>query len=291
MHTIGVDIGATKTNFVLLKDHRVLGAQKVLTPKSRKDIVSLLKMYIQKCTEIGSSRHIKGIGIGVPGPLNEKGDLILNPPNLKILRNCPLARIVEKELKIKTKMDNDGNCFALGEALLGAGRGAKIIFGITLGTGVGGGIVIDGKAHRGGFGSAAEVGHMTIKFDGPRCSCGSYGCLEEYVSERFFFGRGALPQKFQERAERGDKKALKVYDEYGRYLGIGLANVINLLDPEVVVIGGGIANSYKFFLKETKKEIKKRVLSPISKKYVKIKRAALGEFSGAIGAALLSQYG
>ena len=186
-------------------------------------------------------------------------------------------------------MENDVNCFTLGEALVGAGKGAETVLGITLGTGVGGGIVIDGRIYRGAFGAAGELGHMTIKFDGPRCSCSSFGCLEEYCSERFFLKKGGLPQKFYDDAEKGDKKALKIYNEYGKYLGIGLANVINLLDPEVIVIGGGIANAYKLFVKEMEKEIRKRVISPVSKKYVKIKKAALNGLGGAVGAALLWQ--
>lgn len=266
---LGIDIGGSKINFVLLaspagglKNQKILKREKVATPQKRAEIIGLLTGEIKKF-------KVQKAGIGVPGPLNKKGDLILNPPNLKALWNCPLAKIIEKETGIKTKMDNDANCFALAETLLGAGKGAEIVFGITLGTGVGGGLVIDGKIYRGAFGSAGEAGHMTIKFDGPRCTCGSSGCLEEYASERFFRKRGLR------------------YNEYGRYLGIGLSNVINLFDPQVIVIGGGISSSYQDFIQIARKEMAIRVISPLSKKYVKIKKAALGEWAGAAGAALL----
>jgi len=288
MSTIGIDIGATKINFVLLKNRKIVKFWKILTPKNKKELINCLRSQVKQWGEAS------GIGIGVPSPLNQKRDLILNPPNLKCLRNTPLARIIQREIKsdshlekVTVALENDVNCFTLGEAIMGAGKRAKIVFGITLGSGVGGGIVIDGKIYRGAFGGAAEVGHQTIKFDGQKCTCGSYGCFEEYCSERFFIRKGNLPIKFQRKAEKGDKKVLKIYNEYGRYLGIGLSNVINFLDPEVIVIGGGIANAYQFFIKEAKKEIKKRAISPISKKNVKIKKAELGDFSGAIGAALL----
>lgn len=283
-YRIGVDIGGTKIIFVLLRGHKILKTNKIFTPQVKEKLIRALTDNIQK---LASKNKLKGIGIGVPGPLNKKGDLILNPPNLKCLWRTPLASIIQRETGIQTKMGNDVNCFTLAEALLRAGRGAKTVFGITLGTGVGGGAVINGELFTGAFGSAGEVGHMTIKFDGPRCSCGSRGCLEEYCSERFFKKRGTSPEKAYKLAKSGDKQAKSLYNEYGKYLGIGLGNVINLLDPEVIVIGGGIAAAGRFFLKQAKKEIKKTVISPLAEKGVKIKRAKLGELAGAIGAALL----
>ena len=256
-YKIGIDIGATTIKVALLKNKQVLGKKQIQTPTKKDEFFEILRESIK---DLSKNLRISNIGIGVPGPLNAKGDLILNPPNIKCLWNCPLAKIIEKDLKIKTKMDNDANCFTLGEAVMGAGKGAEVVVGITLGSGVGGGIVIKGKIYRGVFGSAGEVGHLTMKFDGPKCGCGSFGCLEAYCSQNFFIKRGLKPIQFLERAKRGDQKALAVFKEYGRYLGIGLSNVINLLDPEVIVIGGGIAGAYNFFIKETKKEIKKRVV-------------------------------
>lgn len=293
MFTIGIDIGATKTIFVLMKENRILENRKVLTPKKKDKLIEMLERNI---LELKWGRKINRIGIGVPGPLNEKRDLILNPPNLKCLWRCHLAKILENRLKIKIRMDNDVNCFTLGETASGAARNGKVVFGITLGTGVGGGLVLRYKSdkmrpevflYRGVFGSAGEIGHMTIKFDGLKCSCKNLGCLEEYCSERFFKRKKILPPELEERARRGEKKALKIFKEYGKYLGIGLANVINLFDPEIIVVGGGIANAFKFFIKDLKKEIKKRVISQISKKRVKIKKAELGELAGAIGATYL----
>jgi glucokinase len=284
---IGIDIGGSKIIFALLENRRILRFKKIPTPKARKKLIGVLAENTKRL--LGSAKA-ESIGIGVPGPINKKRDLILNPPNLKYLRNCPLARLIEKETGIKTLMDNDVNCFVLGEALAGAGIGAETVFGITLGTGVGGGLVINKKIFRGAFGAAGEVGHMTIKFDGEKCGCRSSGCLEAYCSEKFFIRRGISPKECQDKAYKGDRKAFILYNEYGRYLGIGLANIINLFDPEVIVIGGGIAQGYKFFISSAKREIKKRVISPVSRKYVKIKKAALGELGGAVGAAILNNY-
>jgi len=281
MQTIGIDIGASKIGFVLLENSQVIKTtKKIATPSSKEKLLALLKENINQMISGLAKPKVQGIGIGVPGPLNNKGDLILNPPNLKYLSQCPLAKIIEKELKLKTTMENDSNCFTLAEALLGAGQGFKTVFGITLGSGVGGGIVIGGKIYQGSFSSTSEVGHMIINFDGPACSCGSHGCLEEYCSKRFFLKHGTTPQKANK----------SLYQEYGKYLGIGLANIINLLDPEVIVVGGGISKSLSLFLKQARQEALRLTLSPISRKCVKIKKAKLGEFSGAIGAGLLFNY-
>jgi len=303
-YLIGIDMGASTINFVLLnsvslsklkigtklKDCRITRIKKIKTPRTRKGIITALEENIKDLILGIRTSDIKGIGIGVPGPLNKKGDLILNPPNLTCLKNCPLGKIIRKDLGIRTKMDHDVNCFTLAEAALGAGRGAEIVFGITLGTGVGGGIVINNKIYRGATGSAAEVGHMTIKFDGLKCGCGNLGCLEAYCSERFFKKMGTSPEETAKKAKAGNKFALRIFKDYGKNLGAGLSNIVNLLDPEIIVIGGGISKAHKFFLEEAKKEIKKRTLSPLSKKYVKIKIARLGEIAGAVGATFLVDY-
>lgn len=287
MNTIGIDIGGTKINFVLLRNSKVFKTREMATPKTRAKLIEAIKENVKKIISPLSETEIAGIGLGVPGPLNPQGDLILAAPNLKYLSGTRLAKIIQKDLKIKTKMENDVNCFTLGETLIGAGRGAKIVFGITLGTGVGGGIVMDGKIYRGSSGAAGEVGHMIVNFNGPKCSCGNYGCFEEYASERFILKKaGVSPKELGNRTVNKNKQALKIFKEYGKYLGIGLASVVNLLDPEIIIIGGGISKRYPFFIKEAEKAMRQRIISPVSRKYVKIKKANLGNFAGAIGASL-----
>lgn len=286
-YTVGIDIGGTKMGMVLLKNAKVLKTQKIVTPKNKKGIIEAVENNVKTMILGVPESEILGIGLGVTGPLGKKRNVMLNPPNQKFLKGCPLAKIVEQKLKIKTVMDNDVKCFTLGETLFGAGRGAKIVLGITLGTGLGSGLAINGKLYRGNSGAAGELGHMTIKFDGPRCNCSSLGCFEEYGSQRFFNKMKYSPKDLGIKAEGGDAKALKIFREYGRYLGIGLGNAINILDPEVIVLGGGIANVFHLFIKDAREQIQKIVISPLAKKQVNIKKSKLGDFAGAIGAACL----
>ncbi len=286
MYNIGIDIGATNTKFVLLSKLKVVKKEKISTPKNKEKLIKLLEKNIKNLISGIPQSKIKGIGIGIPGPLDKKRDFILNPPNLKHLSNCPLSKIIQKDLNIRTVMENDVNCFVLAETILGSAKGAEIVAGITLGTGVGGGVIWKGKSIKGAFGSAGEFGFMTIKFDEKHL-----GFLEEYCSEKFFNRKGIYSKDLEEKAKKGNKQALKIFQEYGKYLGIGISNIINVLDPEAIVIGGGISKANKFFMKSAKKEIQKRVLSPLSKKFVKIKISKLKDFSGAIGATLLIENG
>jgi len=288
MYQIGIDIGGTKISFVLIKKNKLLKKRKIPTPKTKKEIIKELEKNIKEISSGISQKEILGIGIAIAGVLNLKRDLILNPINLQVLKNCPLKKIIEKKFGVKTEVDNDVNCFTLAEAVLGAGKGKKIVFGITLGTGVGGGLVINKKIYRGGWGGAGEIGHMTINFKGPKCVCGNRGCLEEYCSEKFIKRKtGLTPQELRKKAAKGNKKAIKVFQELGEFLGIGLANIANLLSPEVIIIGGGISKAGNLIFNPARKKMKEYILSPMVKKNVKIKKAKFGDFSGAIGAALL----
>ena len=287
MSTIGVDIGATKTNFALISGTKILQKKGFSNPQKSKYLLQSIEITLEKMIANLPQDKVRGIGLGVPGPLNEKRTLVLNPPNLDGFENYPLAARIQKRLRIKTVMENDAKCFTLAEAVMGAGKKAKIVLGITLGSGVGGGLVINGKIYKGAFGSAGEVGHMTINNDGPRCSCGGLGCLEEYASGKFFARKGVSSFNLQNRAAAGDKKAINIYKEYGRYLGVGISNCVNLLDPDIVVLGGGISMAYPLFIETAQKEISRRVISPSAQRYVKIKQAKFGVWSGAVGAALL----
>jgi glucokinase len=272
-HSIGIDIGATKIIFVLLKGKKVLKKKKIPTPKNRKDLIKALKETLRDFPKT------KKIGLAIAGVLDIKKGLILESPNLKYLNNFPLTKLL---------IENDANCFTLAEALLGRGKNKKIVLGITLGSGLGGGLVIDKKIYHGAFNTAIEPGHQTIKFDGEKCSCRNQGCFELYASAKFFRRKGHSAQELAKKAKSKDKKALKLFQEYGKYLGIGLSNIINLLEPEVIIIGGGISKAWPYFLSETKKEIKKRTISPLSRKNTKIEISKLGEEAGAIGAGLLA---
>ncbi|MCK5044761.1 ROK family protein [Candidatus Parcubacteria bacterium] len=281
---VGIDIGATKIIFLLLANNKIVKKKKIPTPKTKIAFFSALKENL-----VLETKPIAGVGIGVPALLDIKRELVLNSPNLPYLNNCPLPQLVKGFLfkKSAVAMDNDANCFALAEACLGAGQEAEVVCGITLGSGIGAGIVLNRKIYHGAYGSGGEVGHMSIKFDGYKCSCGSFGCFEEYASEKFFKRRKISSKELEVEASAGDKKALQLFSDYGKYLGIGLANIVNVLDPKIIVLGGGTSKTSKFFMKSTQEECSKRIISPLAKKYVRIKKAKLGEFSGAVGAALL----
>ena len=145
MFSVGIDIGATNIKFVLLNELKVIKKEKIPTPKNKEKLIKVLKENINNLISDIPQSKIKGIGIGVPGPLNKERDFILNPPNLKCLSNCPLSKIIQKDLKIITVMENDVSCFVLAETILGSAKGAEIVAGITLGTGVGGGVIWKGK--------------------------------------------------------------------------------------------------------------------------------------------------
>jgi len=183
-------------------------------------------------------------------------------------------------------MENDVNCFTLAESVIGAGKGKNIIFGLTLGSGVGGGLVINSKIYQGAFGAAGEIGHSIIKFNGEKCKCGNFGCFEEYGSKRFFQRKKVTSKELEKTTNQGKKNSREIFKEYGKYLGIGIANIVNILDPEIIIIGGGLIHAHKYFMKTAEKEAKKRILSPLSKKNLQIKISKLGAAAGAVGAAL-----
>ncbi|MDP2934259.1 MAG: ROK family protein [bacterium] len=292
---IGLDVGGTNIKGVLINGRKVIAKIKVAT-KSRTD-KKILVNQILSCIDglKNKASKIEKIGIGIAGPIDFKKQTVLNPPNLIALRGLKLGKLVQDKFGIKTIIEHDVNCFVLVEAILGAGKNYKSVFGITLGTGVGGGMVIDKKIYRGAHGSSGEVGHMTIEKNGRQCKCGNKGCLEPYIcdtgikqtAKQIFKKQIDSLRIFDDLAKKGDKRAIKLYETVGKYLGIGLANIVDTINPEVIVIGGGIMRAGKFILNPAKKEMKKNILSQSAKK-TKILKSKLGKFAGAIGATLLT---
>jgi glucokinase len=308
MYIIGVDIGASNMKFVLMdKIHPVkssktgilLGAKlfnrasvlkkrKIATPKIKKELISALKNNIKEIAKNVGISKVSGIGIGVSGPIDRKSCRVVSPPNLLILKNCEICKILYKDFKTKIKIENDANCFAFAEAIMGVGKNANIVLGITLGSGVGGGLVFEKKIYHGAFGSAGEVGHMAINFDGLKCGCGNIGCFEAYASKQYINAKTKISvEEIDKLAKKGNKVAREIWEDFGKNLGIGIANLVNILDPEVIVIGGGFSKAGELILKSAREEAKKRILSPLSRKNVKIKKSQLGDFAGAIGAAIM----
>ena len=201
-----------------------------------------------------------------------------------------MRRRLEKKIPLPVWVENDASCFALAESLIGAGKNYSVVLGITLGTGLGGGLVINQKIFK-GKGGASELGHTILDFHGPKCECGNAGCLEQFVGKKglarlakqhhFATKEGAALYRL---AQDGNKKALRIWQVLGSFLGIGLVNAINVYDPEIIVLGGGISQAGKFFKKAMESEIKRR--SFLKPGLIKVSQLKKG---GVIGAALLAK--
>ena len=282
---IGVDIGGTKIHAARINKAGKILDERFLDTEARKGKKHVLARIMLIISEL-ISKDVKGIGIGCPGPLDIKKGKVLNTPNLP-LRNVELKDIVAKKFRMKVVLDNDASCFVLGEAVYGAGKNFAVVAGITMGTGIGGGIVINRKIFS-GRNSAGEFGHMTINFGGIKGKDGHIGCLESYVGKFAIIERAKKigfenPYELYKAAIEGNKKAREIWNDVGFYLGVGIANVLCAVDPDVVVLGGNVAGAWQFFNAEMKRAIKKKsvVGMPL------VVKSKLGSKAAVLGAAKL----
>jgi glucokinase len=255
--------------------------------------------------ETGATRDdFLGVGVGAPGPMDREKGVVITAPNLG-WKMFPLRERIHAATGLHTTLDNDANCATMGEAWTGAAKGAKNVIGVTIGTGIGGGIIIDGRLYHGSSDVAGEIGHMTIDSTGRRCGCGNYGCLEAYASgtaiaerarealagetEGILFGmcEGQLPkvtaQMVYKAANDGDVIAIDVVRETARFLGAGIGALLNVLNPEVVVLAGGVVNAGEALFAPLKVEIRRRAFAP-AVDAVRIVPGALGGSAGVVGA-------
>ncbi|MFH1399553.1 MAG: ROK family protein [Candidatus Woesearchaeota archaeon] len=259
MRVIGVDIGGTNIRAALISRGKIIKNVSVET-QANKGQAKVLQNIIYAISQVNQNAEF--IGVGSAGLLDDKKGIILHASNLQ-LSNVPLKAIISRKFHLPVSLDNDANCFTLGEALYGAGKGYKNVIGLTLGTGVGGGIVISKKLYR-GRGNAGEFGHATIKFDSGKSGCGNNGCLEEYAGKKAIIKLAKRhnlqiksPFELYQLAAR-NKKAKQVFQQLGFFLGISVTNLINIFDPDIVVIGGQIANSWQYFAPMLKQTVKQR---------------------------------
>ena len=275
---IGLDIGGTKIEAIFWSAGKIARFEKIITPKTKH--VFLEKIF-QLIRRVAAGKNIAGIGIASAGAIDHTAGKILNSPNLKFLNGLRLGDVVGRKFSKPTKLENDANCFLLAEWFFGQAKNKKNVIGLTIGTGVGGAVLIDGKLLRGTHGAAGELGHILISYTKHETLT-----LENAISSHGFRRLGVLhPKAAQDEAERGDKKASAVYHQVGCYLGAGLASLVNIFDPELVVIGGGVARAGKLLLDPAKTEMKKYTLLPGSK-LPSIKISKL-EHAGALGAVSL----
>src|SRR5258706_5145928 len=237
----GIDLGATQVRVALARsDGHLLTSVKTKTAllKSPQGMVDWAASEIDR---LRGNQKVRSIAIGAPGPIDLKRGILVNPPNLP-WKNAPLAQMLSRATGAKVRLANDADMAALGEFHRGAGRGTKNMIYITWSTGVGGGLIIDGKLHRGGHGTAGEIGHMIIDPNGPLDNCGQRGCLEAFVSGRALERDTGQPaSELFAAARNGDREAQLIVERAARYMGIALISLTNVVDPERFVIGGGVS--------------------------------------------------
>ncbi len=292
---IGIDLGGTAIKLGRFRqDGTCLQSLSVPTPQPATP-TAVVEAMVEAITSLSSEEaHLDpkqkaiAIGVGTPGPTDAAGRIARVAINLAGWRDVPLADMLEAKIGCPTILANDANCAGLGEAWLGAGRRFRNLILLTLGTGVGGAIILDGKLFTGHQGTAAELGLITLNPDGPMCNSGNQGSLEQYVSVQAIRRRtGKEPAELGVLAKDGEKFALEFWESYGRDLGIGLTSLIYVLTPEAIVIGGGVSASAEFFFPTALAEIERRVL-PSSRADLQLLRAELGNQAGMVGAAKLA---
>lgn len=254
MH-IGLDIGGTKIEAILWDKRKVIRAEKISTPKNKPAFFNEINGLIKRISVGGK---FSGIGIGVAGALDYQKGVIYSSPNIRFLDNFNLKKALEAGLNKKVLLDNDTKCFLRAEMAYGFARGKKNVVALTLGTGLGGAVLAEGNIIRGTHHGVAQLSRMILYAQ-------NYKILdfEDLVSSHGFKRLGVSdPLKCQNRAFAGDKKAIKIYDEIGKFLGVGLANVTNIFDPELIVIGGGIARAGDLLLRPARGAMAKRAVLP-----------------------------
>ncbi|MBW4561198.1 MAG: ROK family protein [Mojavia pulchra JT2-VF2] len=284
---IGIDLGGTAIKLGRFgQDGTCLQSLTVPTPQPATP-EAVLAVMVDAIAQINSDQTV-AIGVGTPGPADATGRIAKIAINLPGWCDVPLADWLEVKTGKPTILGNDANCAGLGEAWLGAGRRFQNFIMLTLGTGVGGAIILDGKLFIGHQGAGGELGLISFNPDGPMCNSGNHGSLEQYTSLKAIRRRtGKEPFELGVLAEAADADALNFWQEYGRDLGIGLTSLIYVLTPEAIVIGGGVSASFKFFLPAMKAEIEKRVMAT-SRVGLQIIPAELGNAAGMLGAAKLA---
>lgn len=310
--TIGVDIGGTKVAAGLVSStgeitHKTR-APMVATGDAATGFAAVKAAVDAIFTEAPQARGaVKGIGICSPGPLDPKTGVVLNPPNLPCWRNFPLAAETGRAFGVPARVDNDANAAGLAEALWGAGIGYANVFYATLGTGIGTGIVFDKKIYHGRTGSAAEGGHMTIDYQGPRCGCGKYGCIEVLASgpaiarlaqaklagapqSRIVQLAGSLGQVRSEHVgqafHEGDAVAIQILGEIAHLLTVWLGNIVDLLEPDVMVVGGGVAELMSSFFASISKNLPQWAINQRASE-IPLVMARYGADAGIAGAAAI----
>ena len=303
-YVVGVDIGGTNlvVGSVAEDGSEILGlvSEPTLAERGADAVLERIVKLVRSSIAAAPGKPMAGVGIGSPGPLDTARGVVLLTPNLG-WTNYPVRDLLSEALGLPATLDNDANCAIFGEWWRGAARGAKHVVGLTIGTGIGGGIVLDGEIYHGASDIAGELGHMTIDSTGRRCKCGNYGCLEAYASGPAIAARAvegieagaetSLPAYVQndlakitaqvvyEAAHDGDAYAREVVHDTAKVLGAGVANIINIFNPQVVVICGGVTLAGDQLFVPLRSEVKRRAFKPAANAC----RIVPGELTGTAG--------
>lgn len=309
-YAVGVDIGGTKIAITIAGSNGKILKKKVITTLKGPKVKQCLGELSWSIKELISASRVKrnqivGIGVGVPGPVNAKAGIVPKSPHMRGWKGTPLVSFLKKEIKLPVTMANDANATALGEGIFGQAKGIDDFIYMTVSTGVGGGIVANGKLIQGSDYVGGEIGHMIVVPQGELCPCGHQGCLEAYASGTAMasFAQRELSVGMKSKylksgevdgkalgyaAKQGDKLALDIFERGGFYLGIGLATLLNVINPKLITLGGGILKSAPPIFLEKAKKTCKRHAWPEAYKSVTIKRSKLGSSVGDLGALALA---
>ncbi|MEN9736000.1 MAG: hypothetical protein RL129_710 [Actinomycetota bacterium] len=288
---LGLDLGGTNIKFVVIEDEG--GAWKVtlkdqIATEAAKGPEHVTNRLADLAKKFQSDYQISGVGLAVPGIFDGKAGTISLFPNLPgAWLGFQILKPIETAAGVPVGLINDARAFSLAESVMGAARGYNTVACIVMGTGVGGGIVLNGKVHLGATNGAGEIAHQIVNPDGPMCGCGSQGCVEAMTSSHAIasLAGAKTPEEAYEKAIAGDLKAIHSFEEAGKWIGIAMANVVALLSPDVFVLGGGVSQSGDLITKYALAEAKRRS-HLFDGEVFKVLPAELGVFAGAIGAAL-----
>jgi len=307
VNAIGVDVGGTKIAAAVVSPEGGI-LNEVRYPTQAVPPNRLVATIAQAISEVKERYAVGGVCLAVPGLILASENKVIFAPNLHEIENIPLDEEIGGRTGMSVTVENDANAAAWGEFRFGSGKDIEHLVFITLGTGVGGGVITHGVLLRGAQGAGGELGHVTVDSTGPRCGCGNHGCLEAFASGtaiqrfarevandrpgsalgRLAIERQVLGEDVTRLAQEGDEASVYVLHEAGRWLGIGLAGFVNTFNPEVIAVGGGASRAGEFVLGPARKEVQLRTRSP-SRDLVEIKGATLGPESGVLGAAALAR--
>lgn len=315
MYYLGIDLGGTNIACGLVDENGHIVFKDSVETKAQRDykeiIADMAKLALKICekAQIGLDK-VKGVGIGSPGTIDSKNGKVVYTNNLNF-KDVPVRTELQKYIDLPVYISNDANCAALGETVTGAAKGYKNVILITLGTGVGGGVIIDGKIYEGNYSAGAELGHSVIVVDGERCTCGRKGCWECYSSATALIRqtKKAISENKEsimlaavdgdiekvngrtafDASRKGDATAVKVVENYIKYLGEGITNLNNIFRSEIIIVGGGICNEGDYLLNPVREYVNKNSYAGDLVAATPIVKALLGNDAGIIGAAMLAK--